>query len=67
MADEEKPLEQQVAEMMESARKLKAMAPAFEAMNTEMSNLYFRRFNSLVKAGFTEAQAVTIIAARGIT
>lgn len=64
---EEPSAEESARKLIEMARALQKLRPALEEANNQMSLMYFQRFNSLVKAGFSEAQALTIVSARGLS
>lgn len=44
-----------------------ANAELLEAVQAEISKALFKRFQTLVDAGFSEAQAMDIVKARGMT
>lgn len=54
------------AQLDENLRLFKMHGEAFEENQRLLAQLFFRRFNLLKEAGFTEQQALEIVKARGI-
>jgi hypothetical protein len=54
-------------DLEESIKDLRGNSDLFDMMHTETSQSLFTRYQALIKAGFTENQALEIIKARGLS